>query len=668
LPGDFVSTMSAINGKYILEREIGRGASGAVWVARDVTLGRQVAIKLLRRDCMDDPAAQSLFEREAWTIAQLKSPHVVNVYDAGIHDCKPFIVMELLDGESLEARLQRQPCLPLSIAARIVADIARGLTMTHRRGIVHRDLKPANVFLARDHEGEVAKLLDFGIATLMAGAEGDAATRGPPSVMAGTPHYMSPEQITGLEVDHRADLWALAILAYQMLTGTFPFDGETVAKLRVSTCSGSFLPVSSLVPKVGSAADAFFLRALAPNPGDRFQSAADLATELAGLSEHEAKPVTRVLFVDDEPDVEFLVRQRFRHQLRDAKFEFHFALDGAAALDVLRGRPDIDVVVTDLNMPTMDGLAFLRQVPEVSPLVRVVVVSAYSDMANIRAAMNLGAFDFLGKPIDFDDLERTISKCAVETSDLRRALRAQEENGMLRALVGPGAADRLVASLRTAHSLAEESFEGSVAFVGVHGMDDWSRHQPVATLFELLNAQIGIFGRDILAHGGVVSHFVGAALLAVFRGEGHLERAIDACLAIRDRMRVTDADATGPSGARVGPGGAIIGLDSGLLLTGGVGSVELGRIGHTVLGDTLSTSGRLVAIAGRNEILVSARIEPSVSKDFVCEPHGAPASSRHAAAVFRVVGRDRSKNRADGAPLTASETKSIVPNVLTRAS
>jgi serine/threonine protein kinase len=178
------TTMPTIEGRYALEREIGRGATGSVWTAYDGQLGRRVAIKLLRVDCLEYPAARSRFEHEAWTIAQFRSPHIVQVHDSGAQDGQPFIVMELLEGESLEARLHRHPRLPLPIVAGIVVEVAKALALSHQAGIIHRDLKPANIFLAREHGREVVKLLDFGIATLVAGNGVDgpeSSTRTPTS-------------------------------------------------------------------------------------------------------------------------------------------------------------------------------------------------------------------------------------------------------------------------------------------------------------------------------------------------------------------------------------------------------------------------------------------------------------------------------------------------------
>ncbi len=591
--------MRTIKGRYTLEREIGRGATGAVWIARDARLGRHVAIKLLRSDCTESHSARSRFEQEAWAIAQLRSPHVVQVHDTGVYEDEPFIVMELLEGESLDERLKRHPRLPLAVVADIVVQLAKGLAITHQAGIVHRDLKPANVFLAREHGREVTKLLDFSVASLTGRAEADGMPLPVPSGLQGTPKYMSPEQLSVLDADHRADLWSLAVLAYRMLTGKLPFEADNLAHLRSLICTAPFDAASSIVPQLGPAIDAFFERSLAKTPAARFQTATDFSAELVQLAAERKAAVSRVLFLDDEPDMQLLVRQRFRRELRDGTYELYFATDGEAGLQELRRRPDIDVVLTDLNMPGMDGLTFLSKVPEVNPFVRVVVVSAYSDMANIRSAMNHGAFDFLGKPVDFEDLQRTIAKCFVHVNALRTALHSHEENDILRVLVGQGMANRLVAAIRAADTLRQETVDASVVILGHRGCADVLARETPDGLFGHLNAHFSLLVPEITVRGGAVIHFVGPTVMALFEGDDHLFRALDTCLAVRDYARNLEArSGDGPKAAC----SVSFGLDTGTLVAGGLGSRTIGRLDHVYLGDAITTAQQLNALAGKEEL------------------------------------------------------------------
>ncbi|MEY2935810.1 MAG: hypothetical protein RL033_6559, partial [Pseudomonadota bacterium] len=200
---------------------------GVVWRAEDLQLAAPVAVKLLHGRHAHHPELRARFEAEAAIGAQLRGPHVVQVFERGVDgpSALPFIAMELLEGESLQERLAR--CGPLTPAEllRIVAQVARALTRAHALGIIHRDLKPANLFLVRDGETELAKVLDFGIAKRFADPAGRMRTV--TGNLLGTPTYMSPEQITGSKrVDHRCDLWSLAVIAVECLTGRLPFDAE----------------------------------------------------------------------------------------------------------------------------------------------------------------------------------------------------------------------------------------------------------------------------------------------------------------------------------------------------------------------------------------------------------------------------------------------------------
>lgn len=599
--------------RYDLRRELGRGGAGAVWAAWDTQLERQVAIKLLHADAPHGSEDLQRFETEARAIAQLRSPHIVRVYDSGSADGQPYMVMELLEGENLESRLSRHRRLPLSTVNDIVSGVCKGLHVTHRAGIIHRDIKPANVFLAQEGGREVAKLLDFGIATLMAQARTSPIDRDS-SYWIGTPQYMSPEQIAGGSLDGRSDLWALAVMTYRMLTGVCPFTGATLTSLTERICSGSFAGPSTLKIGVDPRLDDFFARALSTSPGDRFQCAADFAAALSAVERVE-RAATRVLFLDDEPDMELLLRQRFRREVHEGRYDLHFATDGRSGLDALRLSP-FDVIVTDLNMPGMDGLTFLGQVPELDPFVRVVVVSAYGDMANIRAAMNRGAFDFLGKPIDFNDLQATIEKCAAHASVVRRAFHSAEENELLRVLLGKGIADRWLTTLRNDDAPSHLTTSATVVFVDIHGFARTLSDPFPADAFERLNEYFALFMRELQAQEGNVSRFVGDAVLATFEGAEHLSRAIDACLAIRSRLR---AHASQARFEAAGAYGVSIGVDTGLVVAGPAGSKALGHVEPSLLGETVSTAARLQALAGKDELLISARALRQVSATYQCE-------------------------------------------------
>ncbi len=272
-----------IAGKYRLEQPLARGGMGAVWVARHLQLDMLVAVKLMDPQIGETLDGRARFEREARAVAQLQSPHVVRVHDYGVHDGTPYLAMELLEGEDLGARLQRVKHLPLPAVADLVAQLSRALRKAHEAGIVHRDLKPANVFLARDDDAEVVKVLDFGVAKQVGLGEASEATR--TGVVMGSVHYMSPEQARGArDVDHRSDLWAIGVIAYRCLTGRLPFPGAQVGDVIVKICSEPLPLPSSLAPGFGPEVDAFFLRALARSPEDRYPTARDSAAGLSALA------------------------------------------------------------------------------------------------------------------------------------------------------------------------------------------------------------------------------------------------------------------------------------------------------------------------------------------------------------------------------------------------
>ncbi|HEX2952115.1 MAG TPA: protein kinase [Armatimonadota bacterium] len=204
-----------LNGRYVLEAEIGRGGMGTVYRATDLQLQRTVAVKALPSEFIHDEQFLKRFQNEVLNVAKLDHPNIVHVFDAGQDDGTYFYVMQLIDGKSLHAEIQRQRRLSLHEAVSILSQIAQGLDYAHTKGIVHRDVKPENVLI---DENGIARIVDFGIARA---ADGTRLTGG----MIGTPEYMSPEQARGEVLDGRADQYALALVAYEMLTGTTPFRG-----------------------------------------------------------------------------------------------------------------------------------------------------------------------------------------------------------------------------------------------------------------------------------------------------------------------------------------------------------------------------------------------------------------------------------------------------------
>ncbi len=267
---------AVLDRRYEVEALIGQGGVGRVYRARHRELGRWFAIKVLRRELSDDPEIRQRFLREAETASSVVHPGIVQIIDWGyLPDGRPFFVMELLEGSSLRNVLERRGRLPPARAIDIARRIAEALAAAHRAGIVHRDLKPDNVQLAPD--GGV-KLLDFGLAI----AVDSLAQQGRSSVAFGTPHYMSPEQAAGDPVDGRADVYALGVVLYEMLTGRVPFDAPTQAGVLGQQRAAEPLPPSrapGVTTPLGEL-EVVVLRCLAKHPDERFRSLGELVSAL----------------------------------------------------------------------------------------------------------------------------------------------------------------------------------------------------------------------------------------------------------------------------------------------------------------------------------------------------------------------------------------------------
>ncbi len=261
---------------------IAQGAMGSVWVAYHWRLQTRVAVKFVS-DRLSEGTEEALarLEREASAAAQIKSPHVVQTFDSGVTSAgAPFIVMELLEGETLGERIQRAGPLDLEVAATVITQVARAVGAAHDAGIVHRDIKPDNVFLCETDDGLFCKVLDFGIAKqTKLPAMGGLTTEGK---LVGTPEYMAPEQVLEEgEADFRSDLWAFGVLMYKSLTGELPFSGKTLGQLCLNLVGSRPRPPSLLRPSLPSWVDLWAERVLNRDPFKRFSSAKEMATAFA---------------------------------------------------------------------------------------------------------------------------------------------------------------------------------------------------------------------------------------------------------------------------------------------------------------------------------------------------------------------------------------------------
>ncbi len=265
--------------KYRLESVIGTGGMGTVYQAEHLALKALVAVKVIDREVDEGDVALARFMREAQSAASLRSPHVVQILDYGMEGKRPFMVMEMLEGEPLADRLKRLGRLTPHETFRVISHISRAVSKAHEADIIHRDLKPDNVFLVHNEGDEIAKVLDFGVAKVEATQlDGEGHTR--TGSLLGTPYYMSPEQAQGnKDIDARSDLWALGVIAFECLTGRRPFSSDGLGDLVLQICIRD-IPVPSRIVPVPPGFDAWFEKACNRDPDARFQTARDLAESL----------------------------------------------------------------------------------------------------------------------------------------------------------------------------------------------------------------------------------------------------------------------------------------------------------------------------------------------------------------------------------------------------
>jgi eukaryotic-like serine/threonine-protein kinase len=273
---------STLDGRYLIEEHLATGGMGAVFRARHVYMRKDVALKVLRPDLSASAELVERFRRESEIAASLEHDHIVRVTDFGRSpEGWLFLAMELLFGESLFDRLRREGFLPPDEAVTILWQVCAGLEAAHARGVVHRDLKPENVFLARTPGGrEVAKILDFGIAKMADPSEVGATQAG---MVVGTPEYLSPEQATGSEVDGRADLYTVGLIAWRSLTGRHPFKADDPRSLLMMQATRPVPPITDPRPDLADhpALVAAVTRACEKDPALRYQTAAAMKDDLA---------------------------------------------------------------------------------------------------------------------------------------------------------------------------------------------------------------------------------------------------------------------------------------------------------------------------------------------------------------------------------------------------
>lgn len=446
-------------GKYEVREVLGKGASGVVLRGFDAGIKRDVALKVVEKSNLDYEEreyALRRFRTEAQAVGRLTHPRIAAIFDYIETEELACIVMELVNGKSLQMHLKEERQFGFKDAWEIVRQILDGVGYTHSQGVTHRDLKPANILINDD--GRI-KITDFGVARI------DSSTLTQVGDIVGTPHYMSPEQFAGCECTASTDLYQIGVMTYELLTGRRPFTGNNVEILRGVLNDRPAKP-SSHNAKVTWQLDWAILKSLEKDPKDRFESArefgealkkgideslgtvseapvrsgakgaslldkarliagardagvlggSDAAATDAAVSSFKAlgdSRKARVLFVDDEQRILTALRSVFRHQ-----YHVFTAENGALALEFVK-RFGIHVVVSDQRMPNMLGVDLLRQVKELSPNAVRMLLTGYSDLAAIVGSINDGeVFRFVKKPWDNAELQKTIADAVAIAMEL----------------------------------------------------------------------------------------------------------------------------------------------------------------------------------------------------------------------------------------------------------
>ena len=268
-------------GDYEVLRKLGQGAMGQVYLARQLSLKREVALKVLRRDHAANPTALLRFQAEAEAVAQLTHPNIVQVFAVGESDGLRYIALEYVEGRNLREYLARKGSPELPLALSILRQVAAALQRASEAGLVHRDIKPENIMITRKAEVKVA---DFGLSRYAAGAVGEPLNLTQSGMTLGTPLYMSPEQVQGHAVDHRSDLYSFGVTAYHLLAGQPPFSGATAFDVALRHVQGTPPPLADFRPDLPAALADAVHKLLAKKPADRYQTAREFARDLAAIA------------------------------------------------------------------------------------------------------------------------------------------------------------------------------------------------------------------------------------------------------------------------------------------------------------------------------------------------------------------------------------------------
>src|SRR6202000_539302 len=329
--------------------------------------------------------------------------------------------------------------------------------------------------------------------------------------------------------------------------------------------------------------------------------------------------MAKILVVDDEADLELLVKQKFRRKIRENIYEFVFAQNGEDALRKLQDHPDIDVLLSDINMPVMDGLTLLNRLTESNAILKAVMVSAYGDMQNIRTAMNRGAFDFVCKPVDFEDLDVTIEKTLQHVLQTRATLAAIKENNILKMYVDDNVLNFMTSKEYEKSLLQNETVHATALFIDICGFTAVTESTPADQVITIINKLFDIIVKEVIVQNGHVDKFMGDEVMVGSREEYHLDRTIDVALAVREQIKkvegLTENDKTFKPEVSIG-------INSGEMISGNIGSASLKRLDYTVIGDAVNVAQRLQTTAKAGQIIITEEVYEMTKESFKCQKIG----------------------------------------------
>ncbi len=672
-------------GTYRLERKLGAGGMGEVWSAWDERLERRVALKQIRPRQAEDPEIRERFLREARAAARLSHPAIVQVHNLVEADGSDWIVMELVAGQTLRQLIDAAPLAP-SRALLLAFELAGGLAVAHARGIVHRDLKSENVIVTPT--GHV-KILDFGLAKRMPleeQLEGQDTALTVAGQLLGTPRAMSPEQVTGEDLDHRSDLFSLGILLYEMVTGVSPFLSSKTFETLQNVCLHRQTPVHELVPEVSRQLSNLIERLLEKDPGRRPQTAAEVELALKRLARALAEAPTGaaaalakaavgseaetlveprgrppgvrplgvplsadppagrppVLYVDDEDDHLELFERTFEDY-----YDIHPARSAREALRIL-GCREIHLVISDQRMPGMTGVQLLEAIQaEHSDPVRIILTS-YTDVDAIIKAVNAGRiYRFITKPWDARELKIVLDR-ALESYDLKirnqrllaeleeRAVREQEIRRAFQRYVPAMVVDELL------DAGSDDPFLGELRIVAVlyfeiQDLARLSSGTAPTRVVAFLNRYYNAMNRIVARHDGTIKDGKLAVFGAPVSSLNNAGNAVKAALEMLDAVTQLNRDeAPDLLGEEIRFG---VGINLGEVVAGNIGSAQ--KMEYTVIGEPVNVAARIHALTGAEHglILLSESVLDPARELVDVEALGAAELAGRAGAtrVYRVV-------------------------------